>query len=179
MIYTEVVIVWWYTHRVRYAVPAPLKDCHFNRLSAITKLQTQPTNQILPHSQHFPPSATKFVPKSVSVLRSARWRENDGRKGESVWGSRCQRPSLPWFIFLAKQGPRTSPNFYLLSFWPSKQGHHQSKLAANFGQALWLIWELSVKYQFNKRKLIIYLRPHWGNQYTRKQSPPPLLLSSL
>ena len=84
VIYTEVVIVWWYTHRVRYAVPAPLKDCHFNRLSAITKLQIQPTNQILPHSQHFPPSATKFVPKSVSVLRSARWRENDGRKGESL-----------------------------------------------------------------------------------------------
>ena len=67
--------------------------------------------------------------------------------------------------------------FLDLSFWPSKQGHHQSKLAANFGQALWLIWELNVKHQFRKRKLLIYLRPHWGNQYNRNQSSPPSLSS--
>ena len=133
VIYTEVVIVWWYTHRVRYAVPAPLKDCHFNRLSAITKLQIQPTNQILPHSQHFPPSATKFVPKSVSVLRSARWRENDGRKGESlrfemwttfssliylVGQARTSPIFLAFLSFYLFDQPRTSPIFLaFLSFY--------------------------------------------------------------
>ena len=146
---------------------ATLTDC-----PPLLNYKSSQQTKFFPTLSIFPPQPPNLSPNLFpSCEARADEKMTEGR--ESLWGSRCQRPSLPWFIFSAKQGPRTSPNFYLLSFWPSKQGHHQSKLAANFGQALWLIWELSVKYQFNKRKLIIYLRPHWGNQYIRKQNTPP------